>query len=149
MVQTDPPIGRLCRVWSDPPSSTKIFHPLKIFLPCPLSGHLNLWSMTWVTDWVTNRRKSLSCYSQLKIMWSISLRVSWWSHLSDVFYLPDHHVSLVLRCDEVHLLQGCSVVLGLPHTEGRLLTGWVQADRGQVLQGVVSDPAAAVCNYTQ
>ena len=42
-------IGPLCRVQTDPPLSTKIFHPE-------------------LSDSVTNRRKSLSCYSQLKMV---------------------------------------------------------------------------------
>ena len=75
---------------SDPPSSTKTFYSLKIFLTqrgipvlCSLSGPLNLWSVTWlsdwVSDWVTNCRKSLSCYSQLKI-YEVTMRprlLSW------------------------------------------------------------------------
>ena len=65
-VQTDTPIGPLCRVWSPhcgPPSSTKIFQPLKIFLIqrgrsvhylCLSTFEVwREWQTEWVTQWPT------------------------------------------------------------------------------------------------
>ena len=44
-----------------------------------VTSHFKLWIVKWVTQWsVTNRRKSLSCYSQLKILtigYEVCLRV--------------------------------------------------------------------------
>ena len=62
-----PPTDPLCRVWTDPRSSTKNLSSFENLSDPLYLSTFEVWT-DGLTNWVTNGCKSLSCFSQLKII---------------------------------------------------------------------------------